>query len=101
MDPYKYNQQPNVRSTGTGNLQLRKLWAIPDAKYIWALYQEYKTETCEMVEVDGKKTPDWNNITSTEMQWGTQQGFMGEEEWAKKTAEHFGIEFPEEEYKED
>lgn len=98
MDQFKYNQPPkNVRSEGTGKLQLRKLWAIPDAKYIWALYQEYKTETCELVDDE----PNWDNITNTEYQWGTQQGFMGEEEWAKKTAEHFGIEFPEEEYKED
>ena len=95
MDQFK--PKNNVRSTGTGKLELRKLWAIPDAKYVWALYQEYITETCEL---DGDE-PNWDKITSTETQWGTQQGFMGEEEWARKTAEHFGIEFPEEEYKED
>lgn len=84
----------NIRSTGTEDIELRKLWNIPEAKYIWALYRKYITETCEM---DGDE-PNWDKIVKAEEEWGTQQGFLGDEEWAKKTAEHFNIPMPTEEY---
>jgi len=85
----------NIRSRMTSELELRKLWHIPEAKYIWALYIGYEQETCELV--DGE--PNWDNIIKTEKGFNNPQGYVGDEEWAKKTAEHFGIEFPTEEYK--
>lgn len=88
----------NVRSRTTGVLELRKLWMIPEAKFIWALFIEYEQETCATVEVDGVETPNWDDIVSSEKGWQNPQGYLGDEEWAKKTAEHFNIEFPEEEY---
>lgn len=93
------NQTPNVRSMTTGKLELRKLWSVPKAEFIYALFVEVKTETCELTEVDGTKVPNWDNITDTTLNWQTPQGYVGDEEWAKKTAEHFEIEFPEEEFK--
>lgn len=89
--------EPYKRSKLTGRLELRKLWSIPDAQYIYVLYQEVLTETAELV--DGKA--NWDNIVDKEADWRVigQQHF-GNEEWAGRTAEHFGIEVPEEEYKE-
>lgn len=84
----------NIRSRTTGNLELRKLWHIPEARFIWALYIEYEQETCELVDDE----PNWDNITKSEKGWQNPQGYVGDEEWGKKTAEHFGIDFPEEEY---
>ena len=55
-------QPNNKRSRTTGKLELRKLWSVPKADFIYAL-------------------------------------FVGDEEWAKKTAEHFEIEFPKDEWK--
>ena len=90
-------QQPqNVRSTTTGKLDLRKLWSVPKAEFIYALFVEVKTETCEL---DSEKNPDWEKITTTSIDWQTPQGYVGDEEWAKKTAEHFELEFPKEEWK--
>lgn len=102
----KMPQQPqNQRSMTTGKLELRKLWSVPKAEFIYALFVEVKTETCEMqtVSKDGKEVlePNWEKITTTDVDWRTPQGYAGDEEWAKKTAEHFEIEFPTEEYKED
>lgn len=85
----------NKRSTTTGKLELRKLWSVPQAEFIYALFVEVKTETAEMK--DGE--PDWEKITDTELSWQTPQGYVGDEEWAKKTAKHFEIAFPESEYK--
>lgn len=93
------NQPQNVRSVTTGKLELRKLWSVPQAEFIYALFVEVKVETAEMKEVDGKMVPDWEKITTSELDWRTPQGYVGDEEWAKKTAEHFEIAFPEEEYK--
>lgn len=90
------NQQPkNIRSTTTGKLELRKLWNVPKAEFIYALFVEVKTETAEMV----KDEPDWEKITTTSIDWQTPQGYVGDEEWAKKTAEHFELELPTEEWK--
>lgn len=85
----------NQRSMTTGKLELRKLWSVPKADFIYALFVEVKTETCEM---DGDKA-NWDKITDTQLTWQTPQGYVGEEEWAKKTAEHFEIDFPTEEFK--
>ena len=97
------NQPNNVRSVTTGKLELRKLWSVPQAEFIYALFVEVRVETAEMetVTVDGKETtkPNWDKITTSELDWRTPQGYVGDEEWAKKTAEHFEIAFPEEEYK--
>lgn len=90
------NQPQNVRSVTTGKLELRKLWSVPQAEFIYALFVEVKVETCELNE---DKTPNWDKITNTELDWRTPQGYVGDEDWAKKTAEHFEIEFPKEEYK--
>lgn len=99
------NQPQNVRSVTTGKLELRKLWSVPQAEFIYALFVEVRVETAEMetVTVDGKETtkPNWDKIVSSETDWRTPQGYVGNEEWAKKTAEHFEIAFPEEEYKAD
>lgn len=85
----------NKRSTTTGKLELRKLWSVPQAEFIYALFVEVKTETAEIK--DGE--PNWDKITDTELSWQTPQGYVGDEEWAKKTAKHFEIDFPTEEYK--
>lgn len=100
------NNQPrqpqNQRSKTTGKLELRKLWNVPKAEFIYALFLEIETETCEMKEDEcSKMVPDWDKIQKTETSWQTPQGYVGDEEWAKKTAEHFEIEFPKEEYKGD
>lgn len=92
------NQPQNVRSVTTGKLELRKLWSVPQAEFIYALFVEVKVETAELNE---DKTPNWDKITSTELDWRTPQGYVGDEEWGKKTAAHFEIPFPEEEYKAD
>lgn len=97
----KPNTPLNIRSRATGKLELRKLWNVPGAKYIYALYQEYEQQTCEMEGTGKHKVPNWDKITNTEFIWNTQQGFLGDEEWGKATAEHFDIEFPENEYKAD
>lgn len=85
----------NQRSLTTGKLELRKLWSVPKAEYLYALFVEVKVETCELENEE----PNWEKITSTNTTWQTPQGYVGDEEWAKKTAEHFEIEFPEEEFK--
>ena len=89
------NQPNNMRSTTTGKLELRKLWSVPKAEFIYALFVEVKTETCE-VDKDGN--PNWDKINSTDYSYQTPQGYVGDEEWAKKTAEHFDIDFPAEEF---
>lgn len=89
-------QQPNnKRSRTTGNLELRKLWSVPKAEFIYALFVEVETETCELED----NKPNWDKITKTEKTFQTPQGYIGDEEWAHKTALHFDIDFPEEEYK--
>ena len=85
----------NVRSMTTGKLELRKLWSVPKAEYIYALFVEVKTETAELKGDE----PNWDKITDTQLTWQTPQGYIGDEEWAKKTAEHFEIDFPEDEFK--
>lgn len=90
------NAPTNQRSITTGKLELRKLWSVPQAEFIYALFVEVRIETAELNE---DKTPNWDKIISTELDWRTPQGYVGDEEWAKKTAEHFEIEFPKEEYK--
>lgn len=93
-------QPNNQRSITTGKLELRKLWSVPKAEFIYALFVEVKTETCEMKENEkGEQIPDWDNITSVDTSFQTPQGYVGDEEWAKRTAEHFELEFPAEEYK--
>lgn len=92
------NQPNNQRSITTGKLELRKLWSVPQAEFIYALFVEVRVETAELKE---DKTPDWDKITSVETDWRTPQGYVGDEEWAHRTAEHFEIPFPEEEYKAD
>lgn len=87
-------QNNNIRSRYTDKVELRKLWHIPEAKYIWALYLGYEQETCELV--DGE--PNWDNIVKTEEGFTNPQGYVGDEEWAARTAEHFKIEMPTEEY---
>lgn len=90
------NQPQNVRSVTTGKLELRKLWSVPQAEFIYALFVEVKVETAELNE---DKTPNWEKINASELDWRTPQGYVGDEEWAKRTAEHFEIPFPTEEYK--
>lgn len=93
---FQQPQQPkNIRSMTTGKLDLRKLWSVPKAEFIYALFVEVKTETAEMKDDE----PNWDNIIDTKLNWNTPQGYVGDEDWAKKTAEHFEIEFPEEEFK--
>lgn len=98
MNNAPINQPNNVRTITTGKLELRKLWSVPQAEFIYALFVEVKVETAELNE---DKTPNWEKITSSELDWRTPQGYVGDEDWAKRTAEHFEIAFPEEEYKAD
>ena len=88
-------QPNNKRSRTTGKLELRKLWSVPKADFIYALFVEVETETCAMKGAE----PDWDNVIVSELSWQTPQGYVGDEEWAKKTAEHFEIEFPKDEWK--
>ena len=98
MEAKNINQQPsNKRSRTTGKLELRKLWNVPKAEYFWALFVEVETQTA--VINDATKEPDWEKITETEKSWQTPQGYLGDEDWAKRTAEHFNIPLPTEEYK--
>ena len=93
---FQQPQQPkNIRSMTTGKLELRKLWSVPKAEFIYALFVEVKTETAELKDDE----PNWDNIIDTKLDWNAQQGYIGDEEWAKKTAEHFEIDFPTEEFK--
>ena len=93
----------NLRSKTTGKLELRKLWSVPKAEFIYALFVEIETQECEMTSVskDGKETtePNWDKIVKSTIDWQTPQGYIGDEEWAHKTADHFEIAFPEEEWK--
>lgn len=98
MNNAPINQPNNVRTITTGKLELRKLWSVPQAEFIYALFVEVKVETAELNE---DKTPNWEKITSSELDWRTPQGYVGDEDWAKRTAEHFEIAFPKEEYKAD
>lgn len=92
----------NVRSLTTGKLELRKLWSVPKAEFIYALFVEVKDQTAALKDgPENQGEPDWDNIIKEELDWRTPQGYVGDEEWAKRTAAHFEIEFPEEEYKED
>ena len=90
-------QPENMRSLTTGKLELRKLWSVPQAEFIYALFVEVRVETCELED----DKPNWDKIIKTELDWRTPQGYVGDEDWAHRTAEHFEIEFPEEEYKAD
>ena len=93
---FQQPQQPkNIRSMTTGKLELRKLWSVPKAEFIYALFVEVKTETAELKDDE----PNWDNIIDTKLDWNAPQGYIGDEEWAKKTAEHFEINFPTEEFK--
>ena len=93
---FQQPQQPkNIRSMTTGKLELRKLWSVPKAEFIYALFVEVKTETAELKDDE----PNWDNIIDTKLDWNAPQGYIGDEDWAKKTAEHFGIDFPTEEFK--
>lgn len=91
-------QNNNQRSLTTGKLELRKLWSVPKAEFIYALFVEVRTQTAALNTET--KEPDWDEIVKEELSFQTPQGYVGDEEWAKKTAEHFEIPFPEEEYKE-
>ena len=86
----------NKLSKTTGKLELRKLWSVPKAEFIYALFLEVETTTYDFKD---DKEIDETKPLSTEVSWQTPQGYIGDEEWAKKTAEHFDIEFPSEEYK--
>ena len=92
-------QLNNKLSKTTGKLELRKLWSVPQAEFIYALFLEVETTTYELKEENGKMVINEDKPTGTETTWQTPQGYVGNEDWAKKTAEHFGIEFPKEEYK--
>lgn len=94
QNPNQFQAPNNIRSKRTGNIEIRKLWHVPEAKFFYALYVEFEQETAELV--DGE--PNWDNVTK-ETGWTAPQGYTGDEEWAARTAEHFGIEVPEEEYK--
>lgn len=97
----------NKRSRFTDKLELRKLWHVPKAEFIYALFTEVETETCELEEEtvteNGKEVvkqvPNWDKIVASEKNFQNPQGYIGDADWAKRTAEHFNIEFPEEEYK--
>lgn len=96
------NQPTNKRSRTTGTLELRKLWSVPEAKFIYALYVEYEqqTYTGELEENIAPTDEQWESeLTTTETGFTNPQGYLGDEEWARTTAEHFEIEFPEEEFK--
>lgn len=91
----------NQISKTTGKLELRKLWSVPQADFIYALFLEVETTTYELKEDNGRMVIDETKPTGTETTWQTPQGYVGNEEWAKKTADHFEIAFPTEEYKAD
>lgn len=103
MQPGQPMQPDNVRTRPiTDTLELRKLWSVQEADYFYMLGQEYETQTTPDRTEDNK--PDWESPDlTTEKIFGpaVNQGYAGDEKWAKKTADHFGIKFPTEEYKDE
>ena len=73
MNNAPINQPNNIRSITTGNLELRKLWSVPQAEFIYALFVEVKVETAELNE---DKTPNWEKITSSELDWRTHKATL-------------------------
>lgn len=101
MDANKQNtitNKPNTqRSEPTGKLELRKLWYVPDAKFLYALAMEFKVETAPTPK-DGEEPDFESKDVKTEYIWNIPQGYTGDEEWAHRSADHFGIDFPTEEW---
>ena len=82
-------------------VELRKHWDVREASYIYAVYARYIEETAATTGTGKHIVPDWNKIVKRQYVWGPliAQGGAGDEEWAKKTAEHFNIVVPTNEYK--
>lgn len=98
MPPINNQRPKNARSITTGKLELRKLWDVPKAEYIYALFVEVKVETCEWKDKE-KTIPDWDKINTSTLDWNVPQGYIGNKEWAERTAKHFEIDLPTEEFK--
>lgn len=95
-------QPDNIRSRALPNtLELRKMWSVQDANYFFVLVQQYETQTALGRTEDNK--PDWDGELETATQYApaVNQGYTGDEEWAKKNAEHFNLTVPTEEYKDE
>lgn len=103
MQPGQQPMQPdNIRSRALPNtLEFRKLWSVQEGDYFYMLVQQYETQTATARTEDGK--PDWDGELETTTQFGpaVNQGYAGDEEWAKKNAEHFNLAVPTEEYKDE
>lgn len=98
----------NLRSTDLGDRELRKKWDDQKAEFYYELAQKYKIERCELItknvrDSKGKQhkveEPNWDNIVETMEDWGAVPMNRGDIEWAKRQAEHYGIEVPVDEYK--
>lgn len=100
-NPYAFNQPKDIRNIQLGTYELRKLWDPATAEFYYVLAQRYRVERCEMVGEDDKKEPNWDNIIETVEDWGVVPSHRGDLDWAKRNAEHYGIEVPEEEYKQE
>lgn len=89
-------QQPNnVETKATGKQELRKLWDITQAQHVYALFGEYETT----IYKDEKK----DKILEVETKFYPEAAgrAAGDKEWAERTAEHFNLTVPEEEYQDD
>lgn len=103
---------PNVRSRMLGKKwELRKLWNVPEAVFVYALYVDYEEQTAPLVPnpefkedtppsvLNQPSIPDWDNATTNTMMGPAMaQGSMGDLDWAQRTAEHFNIDVPEVEW---
>lgn len=102
MQPGVPQGPQNIRTRMTGGkFELRKYWNIREAKFVYVLFSEYEQQTCAMKEEDGVEVPNWDEIVESKMEMAPAdpQGGVGDEEWAQRNAEHYGIELPTEEYK--
>ena len=96
---FAYKPPKDVRQVSLGEYEIRKLWDDQKAEFYYVLAQRYKIERCEMKGEGDDAEPNWDNIIDTKLDWNAPQGYIGDEDWAKKTAEHFEIDFPTEEFK--
>lgn len=103
MDPNQFAYKPpkDVRQVSLGEYEIRKLWDDSKAEFYYVLAQKYKIERCELKGEGDDAEPNWDNIIETIEDWGVVPTHRGDEEWAAREADHYNIEVPADEYKED
>lgn len=99
MDQFAYKPTPNKRTIDLGEYEIRKLWDTVKADFYYVLARRFREETCEMEGEGADAKPNWDNITDSKDDWGAYPQDKGDLDWAKRNAEHFGLEVPTEEFK--